>query len=82
MRRKRWFARKLIDNFYIFLLSDHTQHLNVKMYPVPYGDLVLRYFRSEQNVANSEIFSFGMPSFLRSSFDRLFLFSVLLVLTY
>ena len=47
----------------LFLLSDHTQSLNVKMYPVPYGDLVLRYFRSEENVANSDTFSFGMPLF-------------------
>ena len=44
-----------------FLLLDRTQCLNVKMYPVPYGDLVLRYFRSEESIANSDILSFGMP---------------------
>ena len=59
--------------FLLFLFSfiERAEHLDVKMYPIPYGDIVFRYFRSDNNMANSETVSFGMhlPScFLFSPF--------------
>ena len=42
----------------------------MKMYPIPYGDILFRYFRSDNNMANSETVSFGMhpPSCCSFSF--------------
>eukprot|EP00026_Physarum_polycephalum_P009712 Phypoly_transcript_09846.p1 GENE.Phypoly_transcript_09846~~Phypoly_transcript_09846.p1 ORF type:complete len:400 (+),score=38.92 Phypoly_transcript_09846:89-1288(+) len=42
-----------------FLIKDQMELLHVKMYPVPYGDVVYRCFRGNTTVANSGIVSFG-----------------------
>ena len=55
---------------FLFSLIERAEHLDVKMYPIPYGDIVFRYFRSDNNMANSETVSFGMhpPSCCSCSF--------------
>ena len=45
---------------FLFSLIERAEHLDVKMYPIPFGDIVFRYFRSDNNMANSETVSFGM----------------------
>ena len=55
---------------FLFSLIERAEHFDVKMYPIPYGDIVFRYFRSDNNMANSETVSFGMhpPSCCSCSF--------------